>query len=77
MMGFIVMVLIATCCISFYLMEYYGIDLYNTIYYNRTDDTDKVVVISKSLLTVTIARIEFKPEDIPTIEFLINYTAKY
>ena len=77
MMCFIVMVLIAACCISFYLMEYYGIDLYNTIYYNRTDSTDKIVVISKSLLTVTIARIEYEPEDIPTIEFLINYTAKY
>jgi len=71
------MVLIALFCISFYLTEYYGIDLYDTIYYNRIDSTDKVVVLSKNLFVVTIARIEFEPEDIPTIDFLINYTAKY
>lgn len=50
------------------------IDLFDTKYINKYDYSDQVVVIEKTLFSVTIARVNQDPEKIGIFYFLLNYT---
>ena len=58
----------------FFLIKYSEIELYDTIYLNKYDYSDQVVVIEKSLFSVSIARMNQDPEKIDIFYFLLNYT---
>ena len=58
----------------FFLIKYCEIELYDTIYLNKYDYSDQVVVIEKSLFSVSIARMNQDPEKIDIFYFLLNYT---
>ena len=56
------------------IINYYMIEKYNTIYINRNNYNDIVVVIEKTLFSVTVSRINQDPEKMDMIYFLLNYT---
>jgi len=67
---FILLILVLLILIINYCM----IEKYNTIYINRNNYNDMVVVIEKTLFSVTVSRINQDPEKMDMIYFLLNYT---
>jgi len=55
-------------------INYYKIEKYNTLYFNRNDYNDMVVIIEKTLFSVTVSRVNQDPEKMDMIYFLLNYT---
>lgn len=75
MFWFVICLLVALCYTGLFLAEYFNIDLYDTIYFNRIDKNDQVVVLEKNMFFVKVGRTSGEPENMLLFDFLINYTA--
>ncbi|MBQ3414592.1 MAG: hypothetical protein IJH39_04430 [Clostridia bacterium] len=69
-MTVIILIILATIII-YWVNEYMNIDVYNTIYIGPNDE--QVVVIHKTLFTVTLSYIAEDPETILLIDFITRY----
>jgi len=70
MLWLIILILIVISLLVL-LSLYSSIDLYNTIYFGPNNE--QVVVLKKSLNSVTISYTNSSPIEISLIEFILNY----